>query len=539
MVVITFGNGTSPAFTDAQLQGVLVSNPNSVSNYFDEQSYGAVTFTGINNPNGDVYHATIAAIPDSSCDWSTWGSEATAAVGASTLNQYDHVIYVFDSGGRCGFAGLGYMPGRTVYIDHYFQLSVVAHELGHNLGVHHASSLRCTVGGVAVAYSTASGACTSSEYGDPFDIMGSSATNEQNAFHKLQSGWLGGLNGGRVQTITQTGDYTVGPLESSTGTALLLIPNVTGGVLGQDFALDFRQPTGTYFDNYASNSSAVGGVQIRLVQTPGGAPIQTQLIDANPSTTTFSDAALASGETFTDATDSITIQTTNVSPFGATVHVTVGSGGSGSSGSGSGGSTIDTTPPTAVSALATTIESGPAVTISFGPATDAGGIASYQITRDGATIATLGSAATAYVDWTATPGNHTYGVTATDIAGNVGPLTTVLATVPAPVVVTPTKPASTTPTTGNGGTNSSDGSDDDTDGVTKIFKQIRLAKGVSLRVLAHNGRTRRVEVTWTKVAGTHTYTVMRNGLRVATTRSRTWSDPKAPAGALRYTIRVS
>ena len=39
---------------------------------------------------------------------------------------------------------------------------------------------------------------------------------------------------------------------------------------------------------------------------------------------------------------------------------------------------------------------------------------------DGSQIATLSAAATSYSDWTATPGVHTYAVTAVDIAGNVG-----------------------------------------------------------------------------------------------------------------------
>ena len=368
IVVITFAGGTAPAYTDAQLQGVLVSNSNSVSNYFSEQSYGQVSFTGINSPNGDVYHVSIAANGtgcNTNSGWPAWGSQARAAVG-SALNSYDHVIYVFDSHNTCGWAGLGYMPGSEVYIDNAFSLTVVAHELGHNLGVHHASSLRCIVAGQAVAYSTTAGACSFSEYGDPYDIMGSSATNQQNAFHKLQSGWLGSVNGPRVKTVTSSGDYTVSPLEQSSGVALLLVPNVTGAVvggssLGQDFALDLRQTYGSYFDAFAAGSAAIGGVQIRLVQAPGsGSPIQTQLIDNNPQTATFADAPLVPGSTFTDATNGITIQTLSIDPLvGATVRVTIAGAPAPS----------DTTPPTAVSGLTATVASGPVVTLAFGAAT--------------------------------------------------------------------------------------------------------------------------------------------------------------------------
>ena len=395
--------GQLPPYTDAQLQGVLVSNSNSVSNYFSEQSYGQVSFTGINSPNGDVYHVSIAANGsgcNTSSGWPAWGSQARAAVG-SALNSYDHVIYVFDSHNTCGWAGLGYMPGSEVYIDNAFSLTVVAHELGHNLGVHHASSLRCIVAGQPVAYSTAAGACSFSEYGDPYDIMGSSATNQQNAFHKLQSGWLGSVNGPRVKTITASGDYTVSPLEQSSGVALLLVPNVTGAVvggssLGQDFALDLRQTYGSYFDAFAAGSAAIGGVQIRLVQAPGsGSPIQTQLIDNNPQTATFADAAARAGNapSPTRPTASRSRPLTSTRSSGATVRVDHRRAPR---------PRRDTTPPTAVSGLTATVASGPVVTLAFGAATDDRAVASLSRHARRRALTTLTSPTTTYADWAPT-----------------------------------------------------------------------------------------------------------------------------------------
>ncbi|HEY1480074.1 MAG TPA: hypothetical protein VGF46_08590 [Gaiellales bacterium] len=530
IVVITFGNGATPGYTDAQLHGVMVSDPNSVSNYFSEQSYGQVSFDGLNNPDGDIFRVSIPAVPDSSCAWDTWGSEADSAVG-SAVSSYDHVIYVFNSGGNCGFAGLAYIPGSQVWIDDYFQLSVVAHELGHNLGVHHASALRCTSAGQIVAFS---GTCTSDEYGDPYDIMGDSNTNQQNAFHKYQSGWLGAVGGARVRSITASGDYTISPLEQSSGVALLLVPGVTGSSVGQDFALDLRQTYGTYFDAFAAGSAATAGIQIHLVQAPtsGSQPIQTQLIDATPQTTTggystangFADAALTPGNSFTDSTDQITVQTLSIDPLvGATVRITLhGSAG-----------TADTTPPTAVSSLTSTVASGPVVSLAFGSATDDRGIASYRVTRDGSPLATLGSTATGYADWTPTVGTHVYGVTAVDLSGNAGPTVTSSATIAAPppvtvlpVIVVPVPltpnnkilrntPAAATPTA-----------------------TTRLAIHVKTTVIARHGRTRRVRVSWSEVDGAHRYVVTRNGHTLGSTTARSLVDAKAPTGSLRYVIRV-
>lgn len=524
IVVITFAGGTAPAYTDAQLQGVLVSSSNSVSNYFSEQSYGQVSFTGINSPNGDVYHVSIAA-NGSGCNtnggWPTWGSQARSAVG-SVLNGYDHVIYVFDSHNTCGWAGLGYMPGSEVYIDNAFTLNVVAHELGHNLGVHHASSLRCIVGGQPVAYSTTANACSFSEYGDPYDIMGSSATNQQNAFHKLQSGWLGSVNGPRVKTITTSGDYTVSPLEQSSGVALLLVPNVTGAVvggssLGQDFALDLRQTYGSYFDAFAAGSAAIGGVQIRLVQAPGsGSPIQTQLIDSNPQTATFADAALVPGSTFTDVTNGITIQTLSIDPLvGATVRVTFAGAAAPS----------DTTPPTAVSGLTATVASGPVVTLAFGAASDDRGVASYRVTRDGVSLTTLTSPTTSYSDWAPIYGTHTYAVSAVDAAGNVGLAVNVVAVVPAPTP-TPTPPVTpTTPTVSRPSPGSPSG------------QARKRAARVKARVINNRHTGRRVLLSWRPLAGVHTYVVLRNGHRLTTTDKHKIVDKKPPHGRLRYVVR--
>jgi hypothetical protein len=529
IVVVTFAGGPAPSYTDTQLQNVLTQNTNSVSNYFAEQSYGAVSFTGITNPAGDVFHVSIAA-DGTGCNsggWQTWGSEATTAVGSSILGHYDHVIYVVNSQGGCGWAGLGWMPGREVYIDNAFVLSVVSHELGHNLGVHHASSLRCVVGGQNVAFSTSGPACTPSEYGDPFDIMGSSATNQQDAFHKLQSGWLGSVSGPRVQTITASGDYVVSPLELSSGVALLLIPNVTGPVingssLGDYFAIDLRQSYGTYFDAFAAGASAISGVQIRLVQTPGGYPIQTMLLDANPQTSTFADAALAPGSTFTDASDQISVQMVGIDPVdkSATVHVTLAGGGT--------TTTPDTTPPSAVRSLSASIASGPAVTLSFGAATDDRGVAGYRVTRDGTQIAVLGAATTSYTDWSASYGSRTYAVTAVDAASNVGPASSLTAVLVAPTP--PPAPPATPPPTG---TKTPAGNEPSTPAPLSPGKP---AAKLRTTVTGH-GKKRRVLLSWRPIAGAKSYTVTRNGHRLKVTRKHTLVDTSPPRGKLHYTVR--
>lgn len=538
IVVITLGTST-PAYTDSDLQNVMVANTNSVSNYFSQQSYGAVSFRGINNAAGDVFHVTLAAA--SGCPWQSWGSQAAAAVPA--VDTYDNVVYVFNSHGQCGFAGVAWLPGREAFIDNAFTLPVVAHELGHNLGVHHASSLRCSSGGQAVAFASSDLACTPSEYGDPWDVMGSSPSNQQNAFHKLQSGWLGSASGPRVTTVTASGSYTVGPLEAASGVALLLIPHVSAGQvadpstsLGDTFAIDFRQPSGA-FDTFGAGSFATSGVQIRLVQTPGsGYPAQTELLDATPQTPgNFNDAALAQGASLVDATDGITITTTDVNPLGATVQVTLGAtGGGGPSGGGAGPPAPDSTPPTAVSGLTASVASGPVVSLSFVGASDDRAVSSYRVTRDGSQIDNLSGGQTTYADWSAAPGSHTYGVTAVDSSGNVGPTATVVAFVaapPPPAVVPPTTngPGPTTPATPRKKPASG-----------KVGNKLtRAAVRVRVKIVTAAGGRRHVRLSWTRVAGAHSYAVRRNGRAYRATKTARLVDLSPPRGTLHYTVTVS
>jgi hypothetical protein len=156
--------------------------------------------------------------------------------------------------------------------------------------------------------------CGRDEYGDPFDVMGSGARH-LSSWHKGTLGWLAPSN---TSTVSASGTYSIAPLEaSSPAVQTLRIPR---GDTGTYYTLDFRQPYGSFFDNFSAGDPVVTGVSIRLCPDYG-VDARSLLVDATPETDTFLDAALPVGRSFYDPAYRMLISTQSVSAFGASVAV--------------------------------------------------------------------------------------------------------------------------------------------------------------------------------------------------------------------------
>jgi hypothetical protein len=272
-----------------------------------------VSLTGKLQPDGDVFGWYTIAAGTATCDPDTWMAAANTAAEADgkDLTGYQHYIYVFPNVSACGWAGLADMPGTVSFMNGTLSVKVIAHELGHNLGAHHASALSCTdATGSRVAFSAT---CTQSEYGDPFDVMGAS-DRQSDAFRKVSLGWLAPTS---ARTVATSGIYTLSTASVlASGTRSLRIPRGTGTGY---WYLELRTPSGI-FDDFLAVDPAVTGVSVRLAGEYG-IGVRTRLIDTVPSTTTFADAPLQPGRTFTDPDSGISIGTVSVVAGVADVQV--------------------------------------------------------------------------------------------------------------------------------------------------------------------------------------------------------------------------
>jgi FG-GAP-like repeat len=318
--VVPYTYGADP-FTVTSLNSAIfgVSPTNSVAEFYKEASFGQQLLSGIVANDGIVgpnlstgwLLANVAA--PSTCDI---GAIATAAENAATargynLTAYTGRVYVFSNNvPGCGWAGLAYVGWARSYIKQTTSLLVIGHELGHNFGAYHAASLDCGVNVIG-------GTCTSSEYGDPFGIMGNNRAMHFNSAQKADFGWISPTT---VKThVKGRATYTLAPLESSGGsTYAVKIPAATN----RTYWLEYRQPTG--FDSGLSafpNNGAQFRVAAPFESICSGCSDDTEFLDMTPATTASTDGALVVGKNYTDALYGISVNVTAATPTALTLEV--------------------------------------------------------------------------------------------------------------------------------------------------------------------------------------------------------------------------
>ncbi|MDP5293446.1 Ig-like domain-containing protein [Oceanimonas sp. CHS3-5] len=292
-----------------------------VSNYFMEASYGQTWLTG------DALGWYTVPLQGGGCPSGTIDEANRLATQSGVdLSQYDRLVYLVpeSSGCNANWGTVGGSPSRA-FVTAGLDLQIVAHELGHNLGLRHAHGLHCSDG-------VLSGSCSRLEYGDTMSIMGD-ALAHAGPFQKEQLGWIKG-----VTEITGSGTYTLAPMAAQDGqaTGLKILRGLDASGNKQWFYLDHRQPLGADRSLFASSSfgdpqTLASGLLLRLV-TEGDAD-SSHLLDMTPGSVTWApefdmmDPALGEGLSFTDADSGLTITPLWADENGLTVDISLGEGG--------------------------------------------------------------------------------------------------------------------------------------------------------------------------------------------------------------------
>ena len=408
VLLFNFQNDTRQPYTPAFASGVMFGNAASVANYFAEESFGQYAV------GGAVFGWYTIPYDNTGCSYDAWAIAARAAATAAgvALGSYTNFVYAFASASGCGWSGLAYLPGTETWNNNSMTLRTNAHELSHNFGVHHASTISCTESGIRVALSANSANCSLSEYGDPFTVMGAAQTRQSHAEHKAQMTWV--PPGDRLD-VTVGGTYTVGADEQSSASPKVLRV-ARAGATNQYFYLDFRQPFGSSFDNFSPSDPAVTGVTIR-VAPDYATRSQSWLVDTTPGTTSYGDAPLGVGRTFSDPLSGVSITTVSVSTTGATVAISLTGGGGGA----------DTQAPTSP-VLTVTVTSRRQTNVNWTASTDNVLVTGYRVYQNGLLVATTTKRS---YSPRRVSGTFTYYVVAFDAAGNVSlPSNSVTVTVP-------------------------------------------------------------------------------------------------------------
>jgi hypothetical protein len=126
--------------------------------------------------------------------------DATAlrnASPAATFTGYDRIVFVTPRVPACNFAGEA-NPAEVLLNGLLFR-ALAVHELGHTLGLGHASRWDCV-----------GGSCEIDEYGSEFSVMGG-GDGDFNAFEKARLEWLTG-----VVRPAGNGTHEIGPIEGGT-----------------------------------------------------------------------------------------------------------------------------------------------------------------------------------------------------------------------------------------------------------------------------------------------------------------------------------
>jgi hypothetical protein len=187
--------------------------------------------------SGDVFGPYDMPFAEDDTGWGLWGSALRDAAISDGINLsvYDKIVYVTPRGGITGFSGAAMQNGINAWVFQCDNPHLYQHELGHTIGLHHAST-------------------EGDEYGDTTDFMGRGYSLKRlNAPHMHKLAWLSPET---FQTITRAGYFRIAALDEETAAVsypqALRIPGME-----YDYFVSYRKPIGFASDLSAKELSKI------------------------------------------------------------------------------------------------------------------------------------------------------------------------------------------------------------------------------------------------------------------------------------------
>jgi hypothetical protein len=302
--------------TIGEVRGLMFTNsPLNVDSFYDHATWGNVRWTG---------SVVAVSIPfgTSPCSADAWADAADAAAVTQGYNPNSYTARVYALPSAASSCGYAFAAGNRVWNFHCSDLFAYGHEIGHTIGMHHASTDRNNDGVI------------DAEYGGLDDCMGGESYTF-NAPHKVWGGWLPQKAGnGGWRTVAADGPYQIGPLEINPASnppysqAFKLLPP-TGNpyFLSYRQSLDFDQGwtaaqvgkdgrSGTVVDPVPAISAYPFASGVTIHRHSGGTGVQTLEI-----------AVLADNQQFVIPGTGIVIRQTSHNSSQVTVNITGMNGG--------------------------------------------------------------------------------------------------------------------------------------------------------------------------------------------------------------------